>query len=124
MLKRLVSLAALIAALVSLASPLMAGGKVDIKTSALPDRIIAGAPVAVTFTVSYPNGQPVSRIKPLVIATQGDQKVVAHAIPAKKSGGYSAQLTLPSDGEWTIVVDSQYCSNTATMHGVKVLAAK
>ena len=124
MLKRLVSLAALIAALVSLASSPMAGGHVDIKTSALPDRILAGTPVAVTFTVSYPNGQPVSRIQPLVIATRGDQKVVANAVPAKKAGGYAAQLTLPSDGTWTIVVDSQYCGNTATMRGVKVLAAK
>jgi hypothetical protein len=97
---------------------------VDIKTSALPDRIVAGAPVSVSFIVTYPNGQPVSRIKPLVIATQGDQKIVANAMPVKTPGGYSARLTLPSDGEWTIVVDSQYCGNTATMRGVKVLAAK
>ena len=124
MLKRLVSLAALCAALISLASLASAGGHVDIKTSALPSRIVAGTPVAVAFTVTYPNGQPVSRIKPLVIATLGDQKVVVNAKPTKSAGGYSAQLTLPSDGDWKIVVDSQYCNNTATMQAVKVLAAK
>jgi len=101
----------------------MAGGHANIKVADLPKSIVAGQPVAVTFTVHDPAGRPIAKLKPVLIATRGDQRVEVPARAAKRAGSYQAAISLPGSGEWTVTVDSRYCGNTCVLRGVQVLAA-
>ena len=111
-------------ALVALATSAFAGGKAYIHVSELSKSIVAGQPVPVVFTVQNALHQPMSELKPVVTATRGDLRVQAAATAVKSPGGYTASLTLPEAGDWTVTVDTQYCGNTCVMKGVKVTAAK
>ena len=121
MLRRIVLASAALALLVP--SLALAGGQAHIKVSELPKSIVAGTPVTVTFTIQNPAGQPLRNLKPLVIATRGDQRVEVPAKAAKRAGAYAAAVAIPGEGEWTLTVDSRYCGNTCVLRGVNVLAA-
>src|SRR5262245_60416166 len=101
----------------------LAGGQANIKVTDLPKSIVAGQPVAVTFTVHDPAGRPLAKLQPVLIATRGDQRVQVPARAAKRAGSYQAAISLPGSGEWTLTVDSRYCGNTCVLRGVQVLAA-
>ena len=101
----------------------MAGGHANIKVAELPKSIVAGQPVTVTFTVHDAAGRPLAKLKPVLIATRGDQRVEVQARSAKRAGSYQAAVSIPGDGEWTLTVDSRYCGNTCVLRGVNVLAA-
>jgi uncharacterized protein (DUF58 family) len=107
-------------ALVALASSAFAGGKAYIHVSELSKSIVAGEPVPVVFTVQNALHQPLGNLKPVVVATRGDLRVAATA--AGSPGGYTASLTLPEAGEWTL--RGHPGGNTCVMKGVKVSAAK
>ena len=116
----------LLIAMLSLAcaAPLIAGGQATITVSELPSSIRATQPVNVMFTVVDVANQPLNDLKPVVIATRGDQSIKIKASRVKVEGGYLAAVKFPAAGDWTLTVDSNYCHNTHVMHGVKVVAAK
>ena len=101
----------------------IAGGQANIKVLDLPKSIVAGKPVTVTFTVHDAAGRPLAKLKPVLIATRGDQRVEVPARPMKLAGSYQAAVSIPGDGAWTVTVDSRYCGNTCVLRGVQVLAA-
>lgn len=118
-------LAALLAALAlaSFAPVAVAGGHVDIKASALPAKIEAGKSLPVTFAIRWPNGEPVSDARPVVVAKLGRDRVEVAARPTKRAGEYLAEVTLPREGAWSFVVDSKICGNTCTLSPVMALAS-
>ena len=109
--------AAVLFALVGFAQ---AGGLATIRVARLPETLSAGKPTWVSFTVHDVAGKPINNLKPVVIATRGDQRVSIRASRAKQEGGYQARLAFPTAGEWTLTVDSKYCNNTAVLHDIEV----
>lgn len=103
----------------------LAGGHATIRVAEMPKRMIAGQVVVVDFTIHDAVGNPISTLRPTLIATQGRRRVeVAAAAAPKKEGAYQAAVRFPASGEWTLTVDSKYCGNTNVMRGVQVLAAR
>jgi YtkA-like protein len=111
------------AALFVVASFAQAGGLATIRVARLPETLSAGKPTWVTFTVHDVAGKPINNLKPVVIATRGDQRVSIRASRVKQEGGYQARLAFPAAGEWTLTVDSKYCHNTAVLRDIEVGAA-
>jgi hypothetical protein len=99
------------------------GGHATIRVSRLPETLVAGRPTWVHFTVHDALGKPINKLRPVLIAVKGDQRVSLQAKPVKQEGGYQARLSFPSAGEWTLTVDSKYCHNTAVLRDIQVLAA-
>ena len=115
------TLAALAAvALLGFASSALAGGHVDIKASAFPEKIDAGKSVDIAFTITYPNGEPVMDAKPVVRLSSGRRTLVVPARAVK--GGYAASVKVPKAGNWSVVVDSRVCGNTCTLNPITAMA--
>jgi len=110
----------LLSMLLSLATGAFAGGHVDIAITPLPKTLVAGRAFPVEFHVRYPDGTPVEKLKPVVIATSGKRRVQIGAVARTVAGDYAARLTLPKDGRWNVTVDVKYCDNTAVLRDVVV----
>ena len=100
-----------------------AGGHATINVSGLPKSLVAGQPTTVEFTVHDAIGRPMSKLRPVLIATRGTEKVEVAAKRTRRAGQYAAAVALPSGGEWTLTLDIRYCGNTRVLRGVQVMAA-
>ena len=101
----------------------VAGSYVEIRAEALPRQIQAGKATTLAFTVSFPNGEPVTELKPVVRLSSGRVTREVRAIATKTPGAYLATVTLPRAGEWLVVVDSRHCGNTRTLAPVTAVTA-
>lgn len=128
MFRRLAAVPAAVAVLAVLAfasgpTRALAGGHVDIRASALPATVEAGKAMPVTFSIAWPNGEPVTDAKPAVVAKLGRQRLQVPARATRRAGEYVAEFKLPSEGAWTFVVESNICGNTRTLSPVMAVAA-
>uniref|UniRef100_A0A832HZV4 YtkA-like domain-containing protein n=1 Tax=Eiseniibacteriota bacterium TaxID=2212470 RepID=A0A832HZV4_UNCEI len=109
------------------AAPVGAGEEAHITVAPLPRAAVVGKPVTVEFVVLDAARRPLDDLAPLVIATSDGRRVEAGAARVRAPrarGRYAADLVLPADGAWRIVVDSRYCGNTATAGTLAVRAAR
>jgi hypothetical protein len=100
------------AALIFLASPAHAGGWATVGITAKPEQIYAGQPFTVEFMVWQHGNKPVHNLvwdnnrripvtpRVRLSSADGQQKAAFEAVPAKKLGLFTAEITLPDDGEW------------------------
>jgi hypothetical protein len=124
MIRRLVPLAALaLIAAGALATTAVAGGRVDIAATSVPAKIVAGQPADLTFSIRYPNGEPVTGATPVVYARNGKTRVDVAAVATKQAGSYVAHMILPNQGQWSFEIDSKICGNTCTLSPMTALAA-
>ena len=79
------------------------GGWAAITVRDLPDYVVAGQPVTLTFTVRQHGVRLLSGLSASVDARSGDDQVTTVAAPGRGEGQYAATLTLPRPGEWSIL---------------------
>lgn len=101
----------------------LAGGHVDIKAVSLPREVAVGKAVPVSFTVTYPNGDPCPAAKPVVRLRSGRTQREFPAVATREPGAYLASVKLPRQGEWSVLVDAGYCGNTCKLSPVTAVAA-
>jgi hypothetical protein len=102
------------AALVVIALPLAAfafGGWAVITVDALPEYTVAGTPTTLTFAVRQHGMTPLLDLRPSVVARSGSTVVEAQT-SAGSNGHYSATMTLPREGAWTIDIRSGFMNGT------------
>lgn len=81
--------------------PVFAGGWAVITLDELPRNVVAGEPLTIGFTVLQHGRTPMQGLYPTVTANLNpDQKFVVDAVAEGKPGHYTAELTLPVEGEW------------------------
>ena len=91
------------------------GGWAVITIEDLPDQVVVGQPVTLTFAVRQHGRTLISGLNPRVEAKGGGQTVRAAAGPATGTGRYAASLTLPNAGAWAITVYSGFGPSNVTL---------
>ena len=81
--------------------PAFAGGWAVITLDELPLNVIAGEPVAISFTVLQHGRTPMLDLHPTITARAASaEPMVISAEPDGKPGHYAATLTFPKEGNW------------------------
>lgn len=99
-----------------------AGGWAVITVEELPDYIVAGEPVALTFTVRQHGMTPLEGLRPHVVAKAGKAETRVEATPVK-AGQYTAMLNVPQPGEWTITIHSGFGPSKTTLLPLAAVAS-
>lgn len=104
--------------------PLLAafGGWASVTLDDVPDYIVAGQPVTLTYTVRQHGEEPLSGLTGRFEARSGDQAATANAAAAGR-GRYTATLNLPRPGDWTITIHSGFGASRVTLLPITVIAA-
>lgn len=90
----------LLAGLLLLATPTLAGGWAVITLDELPGEIVAGKPLEIGFTVRQHGVTPLDGLTPTVSAHHSGANVTEGAKAQGEIGHYVAVLTFPQAGEW------------------------
>ena len=99
------------------------GGWAVITVEDLPEHLVAGKPVELSFLVRQHGMELMSGLRPTVFAKSGKAEVQASAIPGKKRGSYSSTLVVPSTGDWTITIASGFLNNNMTLAPLAAIGA-
>ncbi len=87
---------------------LEAGGWVVITVTELPDYVAVGKPVTLTYAVRQHGMRLLGSLTGRIEARRGTNAVRTAAVPASEPGHYSATLTLPYAGDWTVDILSGF----------------
>ena len=90
-----------------------AGGWVVVTVRNLPDYVVVGAPVTLTYSVRQHGQTLLGGLKGRIEARAGHRSVTVDAAAGAQPGNYSAPLALPVAGDWTIAIDSGFGGNYA-----------
>ena len=105
-----------------IATAAYAGGWAIVTVTDLPECVVSGSPVILTFTVRQHGITLLDGLKPRVRATAaGRRDTKAVAAPTANRGEYSATLVFPEAGEWTMRIDSGFNSNASTLLPLTVI---
>ena len=99
-----------------------AGGWAIITVDDLPEYLVADQPTEISFTVRQHGMGLLSGLAPSVEAKSGGKKATVNAVPGKRSGRYTAQLSVPEPGEWTITVRSGFGPIHSTLLPIQAIA--
>src|SRR5438132_2301942 len=111
-------------AIFALVTAAYAGGWAIITVNHVPDTAVAGQPLTLTFSVRQHGKTLLSELHPTIQATaRGRAMTKVAASRTTAPGEYSARLTLPEPGEWTITIVSGFNSSATTLLVMKVLGA-
>jgi hypothetical protein len=115
--KILFSLFLLALALPLLVLPANAGGWATVGITQMPEELVAERPFTLEFMVWQHGNKPVHElnwgdgesrpIEPLISLGSADagEKLTFKARPAKELGLFTAEITLPAEGEWFLSID-------------------
>ena len=99
------------------------GGWAVITVEDLPEHLVAGKPVELSFLVRQHGVTLLSGLRPMVVAKSGKAEVQASANPGKKFGEYSATFVVPTAGDWTITIASGFMNNNVTLAPLAAISA-
>lgn len=112
----------LLSAAVVVPAGLMAGGWAVVTVENPPERLVVGTPYTIEYSVRQHGKELLSGLRGTIEARAGAQVVSADA-KALSAGKYSASLTVPSAGAWTITVNSGFGPSRTTMRPIVASAA-
>lgn len=99
------------------------GGWAVVTVEDLPDYIVAGKPVSLTFTVRQHGVRPLDGLTPIVEARSGSVQERAAATPGREAGQYVASIAVPEAGPWTFTIHSGFHSSETTLLPLEAVAA-
>ena len=92
-----------------------AGGWAVITVDDLPDYVEAAKPVTLSFTVRQHGVTPLDQLTPSIRATSGRLTANGTVRSADGAGHYTASLTFPSAGDWSVTIRSGFGSSDVTL---------
>lgn len=101
----------------------LVGGWAAITVRELPDYVVAGEPVTLTFVVRQHGVTRLSGLHPSVQARAGAAVLDAVVKPGHDAGEYDATLTPLSAGAWTITIHSGFGTSQVTLLPLRAIAA-
>jgi hypothetical protein len=88
-----------------------------------PDYAVAGKTLDLSFVVRQHGQTPLSGLQPTIRATTTSGLSAKAAVTASRTPGqYTAALTLPEPGMWTITITSGFNASAITLPALKVIA--
>lgn len=100
-----------------------AGGWAVITVEDLPDYVEAAKPVELSFTVRQHGVTLLDQLSPSIQATSGRLAASGTVRPAGARGRYTASLTLPNAGDWSITIRSGFGNSDLTLLPIPVVGA-
>jgi cytochrome c551/c552 len=107
----------LLSAAVVVPAGLMSGGWAVVTVENPPERLVVGAPYVIEYSVRQHGKELLSGLRGSIEARAGSRVVTADA-KAVSTGKYTASLTVPSAGSWTITVNSGFGPSRTTMRPI------
>jgi len=98
------------------------GGWAAITVEDLPDYVMARQAIDLSFMVRQHGVWPLEDLHPRVEAKSATREVSVAATPASKTGLYTARLTLPEPGRWTITIRSGFGNSNVTLLPLQALS--
>jgi mono/diheme cytochrome c family protein len=92
-----------------------AGGWAVVTVQDLPDYAVAGEPLTLTYQVRQHGEDPIPNLQGTVTAVSAGRTLQVDARPAAQRGSYSATLTMPNEGDWSITINSGYARTKARL---------
>jgi cytochrome c2 len=92
-----------------------AGGWAVITVQDLPDYVETGKPVDLSYMVRQHGHTALDQLRGSVEATSGRLSATGKVSPGGKPGLYSASITLPSAGDWSITIRSGFGKSDVTL---------
>lgn len=115
--------ATLLSAMVALpTASMLAGGWAVVTVENPPERLVVGTPYTLEYSVRQHGKTLLNGLQGKVEARAGSKVVSADAKDVG-SGKYSASITVPSAGSWTITVHSGFGPSKTTMRPIAATAA-
>ena len=91
------------------------GGWAAITVEDLPEYVVARQPLDLSFMVRQHGVRPLSGLSPTVEVKSGSRQLTVAAVPAGETGQYTARLTVPEPGRWTITIHSGFGKSDVTL---------
>lgn len=98
------------------------GGWAVVTVENPPERLVVGTPYAIEYSVRQHGKELLTGLRGSVEARAGGQVVRSDA-KAIGTGKYSASITVPATGSWTITVNSGFGKSMTTMRPLAAVAA-
>jgi hypothetical protein len=102
---------------------MLVGGWAVVTVENPPERLVAGVPYTLEYSVRQHGVHLLPGLKGRVEATAKDRALRAEAKAGTSDGRYRATLTFPAAGSWTITVHSGFGPARTTMLPITVTAA-
>jgi mono/diheme cytochrome c family protein len=99
-----------------------AGGWAVVTVENPPERLVVGVPYTLEYSVRQHGSRLLDDLSGRIEARAGSQVIRANAKPVS-AGRYSAAVTVPNAGSWTITVESGFGNAKTTMRPVVAAAA-
>ncbi|HJQ66206.1 MAG TPA: cytochrome c [Gemmatimonadales bacterium] len=100
-----------------------AGGWAVITVEELPNEIVVGRPVTLTYSVRQHGRSLLSGLNGSIEAQSAGQTIREEASPGMDVGQYNVTLTLPRPGTWTLTVRSGFGKNALTLMPIPAVNA-
>lgn len=84
------------------------GGWATVTVENLPDRLEAGTPYNLTFSIRQHGHNLLDDLSPYVELKQGKSELVVRGVSTNKRGYYTATLNVPSTGDWAATVQTGF----------------
>ena len=100
------------------------GGWAVVTVDDLPDYVVAGQPIRLSFVVRQHGMRPLDGLRPSVEARSGNVDISVNAQPDTGTGRYVATLNLSRPGEWTMTIHSGFGAQSATLSPLQAVDAR
>jgi mono/diheme cytochrome c family protein len=97
------------------------GGWAVITVEDLPEYLTAGEPTRLEFTVRQHGMRPLTDLEPRVEASSGSMRTNVDVKARFVSGRYTAIITPPKSGDWTVTIHSGFMSSRVTLLPIRVV---
>jgi cytochrome c2 len=101
----------------------IAGGWATITVETLPDYLIAGQPTNITFSVRQHGMNLLPGRSPTIEARSGDSEYNARAVQTNRPGYYTATVTPPKAGNWTLTIKSGFGASNVTLMPIAAVSS-
>ncbi len=99
------------------------GGWAVVTVDDVPDYLVTGKPVPLSFVVRQHGATLLSGLSPSVTIQSGSTQTSVAARATGGSGHYAASVTVPRAGDWTITVNSGFGPSKTTLMPLKAIDA-
>lgn len=99
------------------------GGWAVVTVDDLPDYVVAGQPVRLSFVVRQHGMTPLANLRPSIEAKLGNANVSVRATADTGAGRYVATLNLSRPGDWTVTVHTGFLGNQTTLPPLQAVSA-
>lgn len=99
-----------------------AGGWATVTVDSLPEYLVAGRPTNITFSIRQHGMNMLGDLNPRIEASSGKSDFVARAVATNREGYYTATVTPPASGDWTLTIRSGFGKSDLTLLPIPVIA--